>query len=161
MPFSLGQIFGGWKKKRDVKKTARHDMRSPRSSPTLGVKYPKTPSVSQERGRNQEFLDEKRAVTSSAQKGKSNLAWQTITAPHISEKGNFLGESGYIFKVANSANKATVRRAVEERYGVKVSSVRVINAPGKPRRRGQTSGEKPGFKKAVVSLKEGQSITDF
>lgn len=163
MPFSLGQILGGWRRKGDAKKPARFSDknsgmpagkagrgRSARSSSTSDVKSQKTSDVFPER-----------SVSPPTIKNKSTLAWQTIIAPHISEKGGAPETGQYIFKVANGANKQIIKQAIEERYGVGVNAVRVINMPPKPRRHGQTLGEKPGFKKALISLKEGQSIAEF
>jgi len=82
-----------------------------------------------------------------------------IRRPHITEKtSGFAKGNKYVFRVETGKNKQSIRRAVELRYGVSVTSVNVINIPGKERRRGRQIGWKPGFKKAIVTLKEGQSI---
>jgi len=64
----------------------------------------------------------------------------------------------YVFIVHNSANKVGIGRAIESRYGVDVESVTVLNMLGKKRRRGRQIGQRPGFKKAVVKIKQGQKI---
>ncbi len=82
-----------------------------------------------------------------------------LRAVHITEKASAAAhERSYIFKVNPRANKSDVKRAVEARYGVRVESVRTVNVSGKERRRGKQIGWKQGYKKAVVTLKEGQSI---
>lgn len=82
-----------------------------------------------------------------------------IERPYITEKTSAgAGNGKYVFMVSRYANKITVRKAVESRYGVRASSVRIVNVPGKERRRGKQIGWKPGFKKAIVKVKEGQTI---
>ena len=67
----------------------------------------------------------------------------------------------YVFKVSPRANKNEVKKAIEEVYGVKVEKINNINIPRKKRVRGRTEGWKPGYKKAVVTLKEGDKIDLF
>ena len=54
-----------------------------------------------------------------------------------------------------------MRQAVEQLFGVKVKSVRILKVPAKPKRRGVFNGVRPGWKKAVVQLHEGQTIEIF
>lgn len=160
MPFSLGQILGGWKRRGDAKKAARKTIEFSRKR-GKGIPPP-TPSLTKGGGEREGYSASQQSQSiSSSIKNKSALAWQTIIAPHISEKGSAPEESRYIFKVANSANKHVIKQAIEERYGVSVNIVHVINMPPKPRKHGQALGKKPGFKKALILLKEGQSITEF
>lgn len=158
MPFSLGQILGGWRRKGDIKKVARFSDENSRRGRADANNFK---NLDKERQRDKEFSGEKRAATSPTIKNKSELAWEVIRAPHISEKGSASGESLHIFKVVGDANKLTVKRAIEDRYGVEVGNVRMLNMPAKQRRRGQVLGERPGFKKAIVCLKEGQNISEF
>jgi large subunit ribosomal protein L23 len=67
----------------------------------------------------------------------------------------------YTFKVASASHKTQVRQAVEEIWGVRVADVRIVNVKPKPKRRGIYRGERPGYKKAIVTLVEGQSIQLF
>jgi large subunit ribosomal protein L23 len=163
MPFSLGQIFGGWKRKGDAKKTVRFsDRNSSLSAGKAGRVQAIHSNSGQKKNIYKNFSGEKRVIVpSGATKGKSDIAWKIIRTPHISEKGTMLGDYQYIFKVSDDANKQTVKQAIEERYEVKVNSVHIINTPTKPRRRGQVIREKPGFKKAIISLKAGNSIAEF
>lgn len=79
--------------------------------------------------------------------------------PHVTEKTSLQASlKKYVFAVAKSANKAEVAQAVEKRFSVSVESVHVINIPSKQRRRGKQIGWKPGMKKAIVELAEGQTI---
>ena len=64
----------------------------------------------------------------------------------------------YIFKIAFSANKIEVAKAVGKNYNVKVVAVNIVNIPKKARRVGKTLGFKSGYKKAIVTLAKGQSI---
>lgn len=82
-----------------------------------------------------------------------------LRAHRVTEKSARLGEaSTYVFIVNNDATKPAIRRSVEGRYGVTVRSVRTITTHGKERRRGNQVGWKPGIKKAMVTLKEGEKI---
>lgn len=82
-----------------------------------------------------------------------------LIAPHTTEKTTDFSAAGiYVFKVASGANKRTVASAVAARYGVAVECVRMAVQPAKERRRGRQIGWKRGFKKAMVQLKEGQTI---
>lgn len=89
-----------------------------------------------------------------------------LIKPIISEKSTKLGDklNRYTFRVDKDANKLQIKKAVEAMYGVKVEDVNTMVIPGKLKTRytkkGIAKGMKPAFKKAVVSLKEGQTI-DF
>lgn len=82
-----------------------------------------------------------------------------IIAPHQTEKAGREGGRGwYTFAVDRRAQKAQVWRAVEERYGVRVQAVHVLAARSRAVRLGRIRGRSAGFKKAMVRVKEGQSI---
>ncbi len=82
-----------------------------------------------------------------------------VKAPHISEKATNLGAiNQYVFEIFPKSNKIEVKKAIENIYGVDVLSVNIIKIPGKKRRVGRTEGFRPGYKKAVVTIKEGQKI---
>ena len=86
-----------------------------------------------------------------------------IQAPLITEKGSFLAEKAnqVLFKVRPDANKVEVKRAVEVLFKVKVLKVRTNRYLGKVRRVGRTMGRMPQWKKAYVTLKEGDKIDFF
>jgi large subunit ribosomal protein L23 len=87
---------------------------------------------------------------------------QVLISPIITEKSlNKTAESVYTFKVAKSANKNIIKKAIEEFFKVKVERVNILNVPSKIRRRGRIIGKKSGFKKAIVQLKKGQKIELF
>lgn len=86
-----------------------------------------------------------------------------ILRPLVTEKGSRLREIGnkYLFSVAPDANRIEVKRAVQEIFHVKVKSVKTIVMHGKVKRMGVFEGKRPDWKKAVVTLEEGQSIDLF
>ena len=85
-----------------------------------------------------------------------------ILEPVVSEKAyNLIQFDKYTFKVHPKAHKTQVRQAVEELFDVKVLKVAIIKVQGKPKRRGQFRGIRPGWKKAVVQLKAGDKIEIF
>lgn len=89
--------------------------------------------------------------------------YQVIRAPLITEKGTMVAESGnqVVFKVDRRANKVEIRQAVETMFKVKVVDVRTINVLGKTRRVGRAMGKRSDWKKAYVTLAEGQRIDFF
>ena len=85
-----------------------------------------------------------------------------IIAPIVSEKSYALSEAGvYTFKVHPSASKPEIHDAVESIFNVKVDTVRTLRVHGKPKRMGRYAGHRPDWKKAVVTLKKGQTIELF
>ncbi|MGH7893105.1 MAG: 50S ribosomal protein L23 [Candidatus Binatia bacterium] len=89
--------------------------------------------------------------------------YSIIAAPIITEKGTFVNEVGnqVVFQVRNDANKIEIKHAVERLFKVKVLKVRTSNVLGKMRRVGRTHGRRPNWKKAYVTLGEGQRIDFF
>ena len=87
-------------------------------------------------------------------------ALSSIRGLHITEKGTLLaGLNKYLFKVDVSANKLEIKRAIEDFFKVKVVKVHTMNYEGKKRReRTIHFGKKPDWKRAVVTLKEGDKI---
>ena len=87
---------------------------------------------------------------------------QILIRPVVSEKSyHQITENRYTFKVHPDAHKTQVRQAVEQVFGVTVTDVNVSKVPAKPKRRGMTSGARAGWKKAVVTVAEGQTIEAF
>ena len=82
-----------------------------------------------------------------------------IRQPVLTEKATILREANvYTFRVDRRANKVQIRQAIEAVFDVQVESVRTASVPGKSRRLGFHQGRVPGWKKAYVSLKKGESI---
>ena len=87
---------------------------------------------------------------------------EVLLAPVVSEKSySLITDRKYTFKVHKNAHKTQVRQAVEELFDVKVENVNILKVQAKPKRRGLTKGVRPGWKKAIVQLREGESIEIF
>ena len=83
-----------------------------------------------------------------------------IIAPVVTEKTAATAENGktYTFKVAKSANKTQIAQAIESAFNVKVESVRTLNTKSKAKRVGRYTGKTKTYKKAIVTLRDGNSI---
>lgn len=89
---------------------------------------------------------------------------QVILAPYISEKGTFLGEAHNqtVFRVVKNATKKEIKAAVEllwKDQKIEVEKVQTINVKGKQKRFGRYLGQRNNWKKAIVSIKEGQELS--
>ena len=93
-------------------------------------------------------------------KGASERLMGVLIAPHVSEKAARATESAqqYVFRVRTDASKPEIKAAVELMFEVQVERVQTVNVLGKNRRFGRLEGKRPDWKKAYVSLKEGQTI---
>ena len=89
----------------------------------------------------------------------NNIIKQAI----VSEKGTVLKdkENRYIFKVHPDANKIEIKKAVEAAFDVKVLDVKTINMKGKTKRLGRFEGKRSSWKKAIIRIKEGDTIDIF
>ena len=83
-----------------------------------------------------------------------------LIAPHVTEKTSLAMQNNnqYTFRVRRDATKPDIKKAVELMFEVKVAGVQVVNEPGKSRRFGKTVGRTQDWKKAYVSLVQGQTI---
>jgi len=97
-----------------------------------------------------------------SQKIRHDQIRKILIEPHVSEKTTLLNQkSGQIaFKVRPDSNKKQIKRAVEEMFNVKVSSVKTVSVKGKKKRMGIRSGKTNDWKKAYIKLEEGQNL-DF
>jgi len=88
---------------------------------------------------------------------------QIIRRPLITEKTTQQKEESrqYVFEVDPKANKIEIKAAVEQLFKVKVTKVRTLNVLGKIKRLGRRYGKRPDWKKAIVTLKEGDRIDFF
>jgi len=88
---------------------------------------------------------------------------QIILHPIITEKGTHIQEEagGYLFKVRLDANKIEIRNAIQEIFQVHVRKVNTINCKGKPKNLGRYQGRRSNWKKAIVYLVKGESISEF
>jgi large subunit ribosomal protein L23 len=89
--------------------------------------------------------------------------YQVIKRPLITEKGMRRNEeqNTVVFQVDNRANKLQIKQAVESLFPVKVLSVNTLNMQGKKKRVRMREGKRPDWKKAYVTLRQGDSITFF
>jgi large subunit ribosomal protein L23 len=112
------------------------------------------------------ILNKKTEKAAEASETKSEIRYEVskgrnvLMYPRISEKSGQLSTklNKYVFKITGPANKVEVKKAVEKIYSVNVVSVNMITVKGKSRNFGKTKGTTSGFKKAIVTLKEGQKI---
>ena len=89
--------------------------------------------------------------------------YSVIKKPHVTEKTSLSSDSNnkVAIVVDKSANKIEIKQAIENLFKVKVASVRTVTVAGKVKRSGKTLGKRSNWKKACVTLQEGQSIDFF
>lgn len=90
-------------------------------------------------------------------------AESVVISPLVTEKGTVVGEKSnqVVFRIRPNATKGQVRDVIEDLFKVTVVKVRTANFLGKERRRGRTVGRRPNWKKAYITLKEGDRIDIF
>jgi large subunit ribosomal protein L23 len=88
--------------------------------------------------------------------------YEVLQGPLLTEKGTLLKEKDnkVLFKVSKNANKIEIKNAVESIFKVKVDRVTTMNCKGKKKRMGKYEGRRSDWKKAVVTLKQGEKL-DF
>jgi len=128
-----------------------------KKKPVSSVKFKKKEKKAEQ------IKPEKKAAKEEGPKIKKAIkigeGYRILKTPHVAEKASDLAEKNqYTFRVFPRANKTDVKKAIEDAYGVDVVSVRIINVSAKKRRLGKTKGIKPGYKKAIAKIKEGQKI---
>ncbi|MFH1575719.1 MAG: 50S ribosomal protein L23 [Candidatus Nealsonbacteria bacterium] len=102
---------------------------------------------------------EKPAAVPLKSKKESEAAYRILKWPHVTEKATTLTQaSQYVFDVYERSNKTEIKKAVQDLYGVKVISVKIVNIHPKKRRLGRIEGWRKAYKKAIVKLAKGQSI---
>ena len=91
---------------------------------------------------------------------KKEQLMNVLIAPHVTEKTSLAMQNNnqYTFRVKKNATKTDIKAAVELMFEVKVKGVQIVNEPGKARRFGKLQGRTQDWKKAYVSLGEGQAI---
>jgi len=87
---------------------------------------------------------------------------EVLLAPVVSEKSySLIDERKYAFKIHPDAHRTQVRQAVEQLFDVHVERVNILKVQPKPKRRGLIKGTRPGWKKAIVQVREGETIPIF
>ncbi len=92
-------------------------------------------------------------------KEETGDAYKVLTHPLITEKGSYLSSANqYVFAVAPETNKVEVRKAIRKVYGVDPIKVNIMNFSGKKIRYGRTEGRTKSWKKAIITLNQGEKI---
>ena len=88
---------------------------------------------------------------------------ETVIRPLITEKTSaaYQDRGEYTFEVHPDASKPQIRTAIQDLFGVKVTDVWTANMRGKEKRMGKSAGRRPNWKKAIVKLREGDTIEIF
>ena len=87
---------------------------------------------------------------------------EILISPIVSEKSySLIADRKYTFRVHKNAHKTQIRQAVEQLFEVHVTAVNVSKVQPKVKRRGSIKGLKPGYKKAIVQVREGETIPIF
>ncbi len=95
--------------------------------------------------------------------------WNVLKSPVITEKSILLKEQSaeddeaqvLTFRVDKNASKDDIRKAVEDIFSVKVAKIRTMHYKGKMKRQGRHEGRRPSWKKAYVTLKDGEPHVDY
>ena len=122
----------------------------------------KKPAAKKAPAKKEKKSDETPTASAKAASQGNRLANLVLVRPHVSEKAARLADKGtYVFDVTPSAEKISIRKAVESLYGVNVTDVRIVNLTGKPVQRGRRFSRRRDLKKALVTLKKGQTIAMY
>lgn len=115
--------------------------------------------VEKKETKTEEKKTEKKEKKSISLEDKKGIAYRTLKKPHITEKASILAEEGkYVFEVFKNANKVDIAKAIKNIYKVNVEKVRIINIPKKRKRVRKGFTFTGGYKKAIVTVKKGESI---
>ena len=137
------------KNKKDAEKSKNGSKATPK----------KSGKVSAEKTAEKKIENKEVAKAISSKTKSEKFSYEAIKQPHISEKASYLAEKNqYTFEISPNFNKSEIKKSVEGIYGVDVLSVNMIRIPSKKRRLGKTEGFRKAFKKAIVTIKEGQKI---
>ena len=87
---------------------------------------------------------------------------EILSRPIVSEKSySLIGDRKYTFHVHKNAHKTQIRQAIEQLFDVHVTAVNISKVQPKTKRRGMSKGYRPGYKKAIVQVREGETIPIF
>lgn len=145
---SLLDFFKKGKKEEEKKETEKKEIKKEKKS--------------EKRSEKRKEGEEKKDVQAESLRIKKKIpedAYKILISPHITEKTGFLAnDNKYTFKVRKEANKTAIKRIIKNMYGVDVLNVKIINIPAKKKYFRGRIGWQKGFKKAIVTIKEGQKI---
>lgn len=103
--------------------------------------------------------DTKKPKKVKIKKEETGDAYKVLIKPLVTEKGSMLGTyNQYSFEVAPNANKVEIKKAIKKVYGIKPIRVNVMNVSGKKVRYGRTEGRTKNWKKALITLRQGEKI---
>ena len=135
------------------KKPAKKPVKKPRPTARLAAKRADQPKADKKKEA------EKPVKRPPVKKKDLREIYKILKEPHISEKATVLTDQNkYVFKIMPRANKVETKKAVENLYGVRVKDVNIINVHRKRKVLRGVEGFKTGYKKAIVTLKEGEKI---
>ena len=143
------------------KKTKEEDPRKGELEKTPEVRVEKKQRKPAKPGRKRKLQKTERPkdIVKRPKEKFATAAYRILKEPHITEKATDLVKSNqYIFKVYPRTNKTEIKKAIEGLYGVDVVSVNIVNSPPRKRRVGKIEGWIGGSKKAIIKIKEGQTI---
>jgi large subunit ribosomal protein L23 len=126
------------------------------------VLKPKNEKISTLKAKTEMTVPEAGQVATSKKLKKDvngGLAYKILVKPLITEKAtNLVSLNKYVFKVASKANKIEIKKAIKSLYGFEPVSINIINERGKRVTSGRISGKKSNWKKAIVTLKQGDKL---
>lgn len=106
---------------------------------------------------SQQVVD--KTATAKASKGQAGMSYRVLHSPRVSEKSAILSSHNvYVINVPVESNKIEIAKSVKSLYGVTVEAVRTARGIGKRMKRGRIQGERKRWKKAFVTIKQGQKI---
>lgn len=119
-----------------------------------------TPKKKAEKKQEAESVKKEDKIQEGTSVQSRKYVYDMLTHPYVTEKTSALKADAnkYVFIVAKTANKPELKKAIQEKYKVTVTKVNMINIPSRKIIVGRTMGTKTGFRKAIVTLKAGDSI---
>lgn len=147
-------ILDRLKKGKEAKQEAQE-----KAAVAAGMKPEKKAKKSEKKAEKQTTKTEKKAEKKPVKVGKTGDAYKVLIEPIITEKATVTGT--YLFAVALNATKPEIAKAVQQVYGVKPKSVRVMNVAGKSVRWNMREGQRKNWKKAIVRLNAGETINVY
>ena len=127
-------------------------------------KFKKKKKVKEEKKAKKEIKkrEEEKKKPKKVAKSKYTEAYRVLIRPIVGEKATDLGMyNQYVFEVAKKANKIEIKKAIEAVYGFRPVKVNIINIRGKQVRFGRVQGKTKAWKKAIVTLRQGEGIGVF
>ncbi|MFA5935521.1 MAG: 50S ribosomal protein L23 [Patescibacteria group bacterium] len=123
------------------------------------IKKPASTNVAAKADKKQKPVEKASEDTIVSPKVAGGSSSRMLVSPRVSEKAAILASKGtYVFNVPLSANKVEVRKAVEALYKVHVNDVRMVRGKGKIVTRARIAGARKDWKKALVTLKKGETL---